>query len=582
MDERLVAQAQNSMRHGRLAQALQELSAALTATTPTPLSLKLLARLALLQQQRPLAQAALNRALALLPDDAEVHALCAASAQMSGDSPALESSARRALAIDPGQPVAAALLVQYLAAQLRLSEAMQVADQCLARVPNDFGTRLARANLHLFCGDATAAERDAAVAVQASRSLQAKQTACLSLLYIDAAAPGDVLDRHLQLGRDIPPLPASMRARAPYRPGARPLRVGLLSPDLRRHPVGWFVEPLLLGWDRSRIVPVCYSDGAPDAVTARLRGHVAAWRDIRGETDAQVMQRIQDDAIDVLLDLSGHTHGSRPHLLASRSAPLQLSYLGYLFDTGLAGCDGIIGDALTLPHGTRSARRALRLPGSFLCYLPPAEAPPIAARATGATLTFGSFNHLAKLSAATVALWARVMAAVPHAQLVLCALGLADAGVRERTRARFVACGIAPDRLDLRPPITDLGGFLRQYDDIDIALDPLPFNGGTTTLQALWQGVPVLTWPGERMAARSGASILGAAGLSEFVAGGAGDFVAVAAALAQDTARRQTLRHTLRTRLVDAGLTDVQRFSRDFADLLETATSAPVPHAASG
>jgi predicted O-linked N-acetylglucosamine transferase (SPINDLY family) len=287
------------------------------------------------------------------------------------------------------------------------------------------------------------------------------------------------------------------------------------------------------------------------------------------------MQRIQDDAVDVLIDLSGHTFGSRPQLLSSRCAPLQLTYLGYLFDTGLAGCDGVIGDAATLPEGSHSARRPLRLPGSFLCYLPPAQTPPVVERAAGAAPIFGSFNHLAKLSPQTVALWSRVVNVVPHSRLVLCALGLADAGVRDRIRARFAASGLEPERLELRPPNTDPVSFLAQYGDIDIALDPLPFNGGTTTLQALWQGVPVISCPGERMAARSGLSILDTAGLSRLIAADHDQFVAIASALASDFAWRQELRQTLRQTLGDVGLTDARRFAQAFAGLLE-ATAAGI------
>lgn len=570
------------MRRGQVGQAIRGLSVALGAQPPAPMALKLLARLALHQQQMPLARQALDQARALLPRDAEVHALLAAGARISGDAAALETAARDALAVDPGNPIASALLVEYLRDRLRFSDAMEVADRCLALSPDASGTRLARAGLHLFCGDAAAAEADASAAVASSPSLQARQTACMSLLYMDepvaaadALAVDAVLARHLQLGRDIPPMKAPpLRPGAPCIPGTRPLRVGLLSPDLRRHPVGWFVEPLLAGADRSRMAAFCYSDSTPDATTAILQTHAHAWRDVRGESDARVIQRIQDDAIDVLIDLSGHTHGSRPHLLASRCAPLQLGWLGYLFDTGLAGCDGVIGDPITLPPGTHAARNPLRLPGCFLCHLPPAQTPPVRERPARAPLTFGSFNHLAKLSPATVALWSRVLHQTPDSRLVMCAMGLADGGVRERIAGRFANHGVTTERLDLRPPNTDLAAFLSQYDEIDIALDPLPFNGGTTTLQALWQGVPVLTWPGQRMAARSGASILTAIGLTDCIARDADDFVARAVALAADADARQRLRHTLRARITDVGLTDARRFAGGFCDLLDQAMAA--------
>lgn len=568
-DSQLLDQAQQLLRRGQVRLALNQLSSALTASADMPQSLKLLARLALREQQLPLAGQALQRALRAIPDDAETHALMAASAKLSGDPDLLEQAARRALALDHAQPLATALLVEHLRDKLQLTEALELANRCLARHPDDWGTRLARADLWQFAGEADAAEQDAVRAAQVSQSLQARQAACMNMLYLDDARAEQVLERHVRLGTGIAPIKMPLRPRAPYRPGLRPLRVGLLSADLRRHPVGTFVEPLLSAWDRRRIVPVCYSDAAPDATTARLRRYCPDWRDVRGEPDARVMQRIQDDAIDVLIDLGGHTFGSRPQLLSSRCAPLQLTYLGYLFDTGLAGCDGVIGDAATLPEGGHSARRPLRLPGSFLCFVPPLHTPPVVERTAGAPLTFGSFNHLAKLSPQTVALWSRTVNAVPHSRLVLCALGLADAGVRDRIRARFSASGLDPERLELRPPNTDPVAFLEQYGDIDIALDPLPFNGGTTTLQALWQGVPVISFPGERMAARSGLSILGTAGLSQLIAGDPDQFVAVACALAGDFAGRQELRRGLRQRLMDSGLTDAGRFAQDFAELLE-------------
>lgn len=573
LDSQLLAQAHLLLRRGQVHLALGQLSSALTASADMPQSLKLLARLALHEQRMTLADQALRRALQALPDDAETHALAAAGAKLRGDADLLEQAARRALALDHAQPLATALLVEHLRDKLQFTEALELSARCLARHPDDWGTRLARADLWQFVGEADAAEQDALRAAEVSQSLQAKQSACMNMLYLDDAPAEEVLERHIRLGAGITPIKMPLRVRAPYQPGLRPLRVGLLSADLRRHPVGTFVEPLLSAWDRRRIAPVCYSDGASDATTARLRRYCPDWHDVRGEPDARVMQRIQDDAVDVLIDLSGHTFGSRPHLLSSRCAPLQLTYLGYLFDTGLAGCDGVIGDTATLPEGSHSARRPLRLPGSFLCYLPPAQTPPVVKRASGAAPIFGSFNHLAKLSPQTVALWSRVVNAVPHSRLVLCALGLADAGVRDRIRARFAASGLGPDRLELRPPNTDPVGFPAQYGDIDIALDPLPFNGGTTTLQALWQGVPVISCPGERMAARSGLSILGTAGLSQLIAADHDQFIAIACTLASDFAWRQELRQTLRQRLTDAGLTDARRFAQAFAGLLE-ATAA--------
>ncbi len=584
MDHEAVAQAHQLLRRGDVGAAIRHLAPMLQASPPQPQSLRLLARLALHQQDTALASRALQAALAAWPDDAELHALRAAAAKIAGDPDALEGAARRAVALDPGEPLATALLTEALRERLQVAEAIEVASACLARRPDDWGSRLARADALQFAGEAEAAERDARRAARAGGSLQARQMACSTLLYLDEPVPdlpadasrpdaATVLARHRELAASMPPLrlPPPSRGNAP---GSRPLRVALLSPDLRRHPVGQFVEPLLAAWDRERIRPFCYSDGAPDAATARLRARCSDWRDIRGEHDMRVIQRLREDRIDVLVDLAGHTHGSRPQVLASRCVPLQVAYLGYLFDTGFDTCDGVVGDAFNLPSGTPSARRPLHLPGSFLCYSPTADAPAVAPRAARGDVVFGSFNHLAKLSPRTVALWSRTVLAVPGARLVLCALGLADPAIRERIQARFAAAGLPRDRLELRPPVTSgLPAFLAQYAGVDIALDPLPFNGGTTTLQALWQGVPVLTLPGQRMAARSGLSILAAAGLSDWVAENEDDFVARACHLAEDVGARGAWRRGLRDRLRDAGSCDAARFADRFARLLEDATT---------
>lgn len=596
MDANTVGQAHALLRRGDISGAIGLLRGALTATPAQPQSLKLLARLALREQQSALAASALERAQAALPDDAEIHALRAAAAKIAGDTDALVPAARHALTLDPGEPLAAALLTEALRDRLQLGEALAVADACLARRPHDWGTRLARADVLQFAGEAAAAAADARHTLDHAPSLQAITFACQSLLYLDEpaldepardesapAAPADgapaaaILARHRELAARIPPLRLPPPRDTGWRPGQRPLRVALLSPDLRRHPVGMFVEPLLAGWDRDRVAPICYSDGQPDATTQRLRALCPQWRDLRGQPDEAVARQLHEDGIDVLLDLAGHTHGSRPRLLASRCVPRQLGWLGYLFDSGYASSDGVIGDAATLPEGTSSARQAWRLPGSLLCLPQIQDAPDVVARASSSAPVFGSFNHLAKLSPRTVALWARVLAAVPGSRLVLCALGLADAPTRERIGARFAAAGVDPDRLQLRPPVLDPQAFLSQYADIDIALDPLPFNGGTTTLQALWQGVPVVSLPGERMAARTGLSLLDAAGLAQgperLVARDRGDYVRIAAGLAEDGARRARLRGSMRERLLDSGLCDGRRFADGFATLLESAAS---------
>lgn len=569
-DRDLVRQAQALLARGQPGQALQALQPALSPSPALPSALKLLLRLALQHQAMPLAAQALRTGMALTPRDPELHALAAAGAKLMGQATGLERSARQALALDPAQPLAAALLAEHLGDRLQISEGLQVADRCLHTHPREWGVLLARANLRMFAGDADGSVSDADTAVAGGHSLQALQAAANGQLYLDNVTASAVMQRQQALARRIPglslpPLPA------PTPTGDRPLRVGLLSPDLRRHPVGELIEPLLRGYPRERMQLVGYQDGAGDAFTARLRSHGSDWRETAGLPDEALAQLIREDRLDVLLDLAGHTAGSRPRLLASRVAPRQLGYLGFLFDTGLDTCDGVIGDRWNLPTGKASARNPLRLPDGFLCYPPPTGAPEVELPGNGDEVVFGSFNHLAKLSPDTLALWARVLQEVPRARLRLCALALADGGVRERLAARFAAFDLDPKRIELLPPLFEAHAFLKQYGDIDIALDPLPFGGGMTTLQALWQGVPVLTLPGERMAARSGASILAAAGLHDCVAGGPDAFVRLACRWANDADMRRQRRKEQRTRLRDSRLTDAAGFCSGFADVLERA-----------
>lgn len=526
-------------------------------------------------------QRRLQELLAARPADANVLGAAAAITHEAGDPRGALALAARALQSNPAQRVAAPIVVEALANSLQISEAIRVSEACLKRDPGVWGVRLARVFAWMSAGEGARALADAEIAsAEAPHSLPARMNRALAALYLDE--PADVTHgRHVSVAAGIPGLPgAAMRARDPWRTGARALRVGFVSADLRRHPVGLFMTPLLRNFERGRVESFVYSDASPDAHTAALRGLAHAWHDCRARSDADLFGLIQRDAIDILVDLGGYTAGARPRLFATRCAPLQAAYLGYFHPTALACMDGLIGDEPTLDAAATGAReRLLRLPTHLLCYEPPADAPAVRPRAPGA-VRFGSFNHLAKLSPSTVALWARTLHACPGSTLTLCALGLADDGVRAQIARRFAAAGIDPSRLNLLRPERDPVRFLELYASIDIALDPLPFNGGTTSLQALWQGVPVLTLPGERMAARLGASMLQAVGLDGFVARDADDFVAIAERRAADVASLAALRSGLRDRMCASGLTDGARFTNAFTDLLER--FAADPGAASG
>ncbi|WP_035692808.1 tetratricopeptide repeat protein [Azospirillum halopraeferens] len=370
---------------------------------------------------------------------------------------------------------------------------------------------------------------------------------------------------------------------APLTPG-RPLRIGYVSGDFNSHPVGYFLESVLGAHDRSRVTVVAYANNSrSDGLTDRLRARTDAWREIVGVGDDAVEDLVRRDGIDVLVDLSGHTAGNRLTLFARRPAPVQVTWLGYFGTTGLPGMDWILADHTVVPPGderyfTESVRR---LPNSYLCFTPPADDVPVAPPPLLAceSVTFGCFSNRAKISPATVELWAHLLAALPRARLLLKARQFGDAGVRQALRDRFAAHGIAANRLRMEGE-SPRSEYLSAYGRIDAALDPTPFAGGTTTAESLWMGVPVVTLRGDRWAGRISASILATVGLADrLVANDPADYIAKAAALVADAAGLADLRASLRTRLLTSPLCDAPAFARALEDayrsMVEAAASRP-------
>jgi tetratricopeptide (TPR) repeat protein len=358
----------------------------------------------------------------------------------------------------------------------------------------------------------------------------------------------------------------------------RRLRIGWVSADFRDHAVARFLLPLLRHLDRGEFESVLYGAlSRPDAVTQQMAALASGLRQTLGVTDQGLARQVREDRIDILIDLSGHTGDNRLPVFALKPAPLQLSWLGYPMTTGAPSTliDYRISDAIADPPGLTDAHaseRLWRLPACNWCYEPPLapevdETPPLLRRPQ-AEFTFASFNAIAKLSPTGLALWAQVLAAVPRSRLLLKSFALADAGARAALTRRFVALGIDEERLVLMAPQADTAAHLAQYRHVDLALDTLPYNGTTTTCEALWMGVPVLTMAGVEHRARVGASLLTHAGLPDMVAPDAAAFVAMAVTLARDPQRLAALRHGLRQRLQSSRLMDGPRFAEDFGAAL--------------
>jgi predicted O-linked N-acetylglucosamine transferase (SPINDLY family) len=347
---------------------------------------------------------------------------------------------------------------------------------------------------------------------------------------------------------------------------AGPLRVGLVSADLRGHPVGRLAQAWLPALARRCELFVYANQRRGDALTECLRAAVPRWCDaVALDDDDALAARIAADGIDVLVDLSGHTGGHRLGVFARRPAPRQVSWLGYAASTGLAEIDAFIGDRWLLPEGAEAgfAEALARLPHSFTVYAPPADAPAVVA--TAGPVRFGSFNALHKLSDAVLALWARVLDAAPGSRLLIKAPGLQHAAERAALLSRWPGDAA---RLDLEGPAA-LADYLAAFSRVDIALDPFPHSGGMTTLDGLWMGVPVLTLPGAAPISRQGLSFLTTLGLADdWVAVDEEDFVRHAGLLAADRPRLAGLRASLRGRMAASPLCDAERFAEALLALM--------------
>ncbi|GAM08692.1 putative UDP-N-acetylglucosamine--peptide N-acetylglucosaminyltransferase SPINDLY [Geobacter sp. OR-1] len=347
----------------------------------------------------------------------------------------------------------------------------------------------------------------------------------------------------------------------------RPIRVGYLSPDFCNHPVGYFMLPVVKTHDRSRVTTYCYYNKQTiDNCTEQLQNAADVWHFVKQMSDQELARLIRTDEIDILVDLAGHTANNRLPVFALKPAPVQVSWLGYPCSTGLKAIDYRLTDRIADPtdeDDRHASETLLRLPDSFLCYEPPATSPdvaPLPARGSN-RITFGSFNNLAKVNDRVIALWASILSQLPGSRLVLKSKAFADPMLGSRLLERFRNHGLESSRIELRSFTASIEDHYRSYNEIDIALDTFPYNGTTTTFDALWMGVPVITLRGARHAARVGASILTHAGLEDLIADSEDAYVASAVRLANDLNKLEALRQTVRNRVAGSRLCDVPAFT---------------------
>jgi predicted O-linked N-acetylglucosamine transferase (SPINDLY family) len=353
----------------------------------------------------------------------------------------------------------------------------------------------------------------------------------------------------------------------------RRLRIGYVSPDFRTHSVAFFIEPVIRSHNREKVEVFCYANvKKPDKVTQRLQMEINNWYSIVGKKHETVADRIQKDRIDILVDLAGHSSDNSLPVFARKPAPVQVTWLGYPNTTGLKTIDYRFTDAIADPpddEGRLHSEKLIRLEHGFLCYQPLATAPEVGSLPCleHGYITFGSFNNLTKVTPDVIRVWARILQAVPDSRLLLKAKQLTDDETRMRFNEMFAREGIAPERLEMHSRMLKQEDHLGLYSRVDIGLDPFPYNGTTTTCEALWLGVPVITLLGNRHAGRVGASILHRLGLGELIASSAEKYIELAGALTLDRKRLQKMRSSLRSRMQESELMNSRRFTRHLEDV---------------
>jgi predicted O-linked N-acetylglucosamine transferase (SPINDLY family) len=498
------------------------------------------------QGQPDLAIACYQRVIERVPDFAGAHNNLGVARQSQGKLAAAIDSFRRAIALEPGYADAFNNLGAVLLDQGRLDEALASYRKALVLRP-DFRTAMD----NYLC----------------------------ALRYSPRVGQAELVAACTEYEqRFVAPLMVAGRPYPNSRDPDRPLRLGFVSPDFARGPVGTFLIGPLEHLDPRQCQIYCYSDRlTPDALTARFQAVAAEWQATIGVADDALAEQIRHDQIDILFDLAGHAQGNRLLVFARRPAPVQITWIDSVGTTGLKAIDYLLADRHTFPPTaeTGCVEQVLRMPDGSVCYDPPPEAPPVGplpALARG-QITFASFNNPAKIGPEVVQCWSQILSRVPGARLILKYAGFDDVGTVQHYRDLFAQHGVNASRLELRgrSPLADC---LREYQEVDLALDPFPHTGGLTTCDALWMGIPVVTCPGDTFASRQGLSYLTTIGLSETIADTPERYVGLAVELAHDLPRLAALREGLRSRMAQSPLCDAQRFAANLLGLLRGAWQA--------
>ncbi|MEJ0067707.1 MAG: tetratricopeptide repeat protein [Pseudomonadota bacterium] len=519
------------------------------------------------------ARQSIERALELDPDNALALTDLGNVLKALGLNELAVESYERSLAVDPKQAVPWAGKGIVLFSQGRLEECIECCERSLEIDPT-FSPALNNLGLVLL----TLGRIE--VAIERFQDVVDKHgvpgifsNLLFALHYLEGVTPRELLRRHRTFDSYVK---AKKRPRHTNRPDPdRPLKIGYVSGDFGVHPVGFFVSAVITRHDKSLFESFCYS-GRPneDYVGHRIKSHADHFRRTVDMSDENLIERVREDGIDILVDLSGHTASNRLGAFAYKPAPVQATWAGYVGTTGLKAMDWLIADRFHVPPHLEAnhSERVYRMPNGYISYEPFILAPsvgPLPALTNG-YVTFCSFPNPAKINPGTIAVWSRILAAVPGSRLLLRYKWLETSLNTERIHRGFAEHGIAAERVLIQPG-GDVTGMMQSYNEqADIALDTFPYSGGLTTCEALWMGVPVVTWPGDRFESRHSLSHLSNAGLTETIAADLDDYVRIAVALANDLPHLAALRLNLRTRMAASPLCDPDRFVRDLEGAFRT------------
>jgi predicted O-linked N-acetylglucosamine transferase (SPINDLY family) len=514
------------------------------------------------------AESRYRAAVAVAPGHARAYLNLGIVLTARGDESEAAAAFERVLAIDPRHPFGNYNYARLLVLRGDLTRAWTLVSEALQAKP-DFPQ--AQELCHRILRDEGFAQESLAVLRQIierdpthwlHRSFE-----LLVMNSVDDVGVDVLFRRHVEFGAALEQaVPVRFAASRDRGDPARRLRVGYVSADFKMHPVAFFLAPVLEHHDRSRVEVFCYSTGtAEDPMTQRLRAAADHWCDAAELSDDALADAVHADAIDVLVDLMGHTSEPRLGVFCQRPAAVQVGWLGYLNTTGLTRMDFRIADvrsdppALSQPFHTE---RLVALPASQWCYRPTADAAidAVAPFERNGHLTFGSFNAAFKITPATCRRWAEVMLRVPGSRLVIGDVKFERK--RDAIRRDIESLGVAADRIEFLPRVS-VPEYMRSYNEVDVMFDTFPYGGGTTTFDALWMGVPVVAATGELPVSRSAASVLAALGLDDWIAPSVDAFVEVAVARASDRDALLSLRRTLRQRLQESRLTDMPRYTHD-------------------